>query len=72
MKRLPFGKDLVEDYLMPLANLPQIKPFIKLNAKVVAISKQGMDKMKNANRDEQSLSCISKKKVTPNVFKQKQ
>ncbi|MGE6489521.1 NAD(P)-binding domain-containing protein [Paenisporosarcina sp. NPDC076898] len=55
MKRLPFGKDLVEDYLIPLANLPQIKPFIKLNAKVVAISKQGLDKMKDANRDQQSF-----------------
>ena len=55
MKRLPFGKELVEDYLMPLADLPQIKPFIKLNAKVVAISKQGLDKMKNAKRDEQSF-----------------
>ena len=55
MKRLPFGKELVEDYLKPLANLPQINPFIKLNAKVVAISKQGLDKMKNANRDDQSF-----------------
>lgn len=55
MKRLPFGKELVEDYLKPLADLPQIKPFIKLNAKVVAISKHGLDKMKNANRDDQSF-----------------
>lgn len=55
MKRLPFGKDLVEDYLIPLANLPQIKPFIKFNAKVAAISKQGLDKMKDANRDHQSF-----------------
>jgi thioredoxin reductase len=55
MKRLPFGKELVEDYLMPLAELPQIKPFIQLNAKVVAVSKQGLDKMKDAKRDEQSF-----------------
>lgn len=55
MKRLPYGKDLVEDYLVPLANLPQIKPFIQFNTKVVAISKQGLDKMKNAKRDEQSF-----------------
>ena len=53
MKRLPFGKDLVEDYLIPLANLSQIQPFIQLNAKVTAISKQGLDKMKNAKRHEQ-------------------
>ncbi len=55
MKRLPFGKELVEDYLMPLANLPEINPYIKLNSKVVAISKQGLDKMKNAERGEQSF-----------------
>ncbi len=55
MKRLPFGKELVEDYLLPLAEGPQIKPFVKLNTKVVAISKQGLDKMKNANRDDQSF-----------------
>ena len=55
MKRLPFGKELVEDYLMPLANLAEINPYIKLNSKVVAISKQGLDKMKNAERGEQSF-----------------
>lgn len=52
MKRLPFGKDLVENYLIPLANLPQIQPFIRLNSKVSAISKQGLDKMKHADRVE--------------------
>ena len=55
LKRLPYGKDLVEDYLIPLANLPQIQPFIQLNSKVVAISKRGLDKMKNSQRDEQSF-----------------
>ena len=55
MKRLPFGKELVEDYLMQLANLAEINPYIKLNSKVVAISKQGLDKMKNAERGEQSF-----------------
>nr|WP_166669465.1 NAD(P)-binding domain-containing protein [Paenisporosarcina antarctica] len=55
MKRLPYGKNIVEDYLIPLANLPQIKPFIKLDSTVMAISKNGLDKMKNAKRDEQSF-----------------
>ncbi|MBE3102886.1 MAG: NAD(P)-binding domain-containing protein [Bacilli bacterium] len=52
MKSLPYGKELVEEYLIPLANLSQIKPYIHVNSKVVAISKQGLDKMKNAKRDE--------------------
>ena len=55
MKRLPFGKELVEEYLLPIAELPQIKPHIQLNAKVVAVSKLGLDKMKNTERDEQSF-----------------
>jgi thioredoxin reductase len=56
MTHLPFGKDIVDEYLLPLANLPTIKPFIHLNSKVVAISKKGLDKMKTANRD--SLSFV--------------
>lgn len=55
LARLPFGKDLVDEYLIPLANLPLIKPFIHLNTKVVAISKKGLDKMKTANRNTQSF-----------------
>nr|WP_237721517.1 NAD(P)-binding domain-containing protein [Paenisporosarcina sp. TG20] len=55
LEALPYGKDIARDYLIPLANLPQIKPFIKLNSKVIAIRKHGLDKMKNAKRDEQSF-----------------
>lgn len=55
LTHLPFGSDIVEEYLTPLANLPIIKPFIHLNAKVVAISKKGLDKMKSVNRNNQSF-----------------
>ncbi len=53
MTHLPLGNDIVEDYLIPLSNVPTIKPFLYLNTKVVAISKKGLDKMKTANRKTQ-------------------
>ncbi|SOC22487.1 pyridine nucleotide-disulphide oxidoreductase [Ureibacillus xyleni] len=49
---LPTGKEVVELYLEPLAKLPQIKEHLLLESKVVSISKKGLDKMKNAGRDD--------------------
>ncbi|MDI2585842.1 NAD(P)-binding domain-containing protein [Psychrobacillus sp. NEAU-3TGS] len=51
LDQLPLGKELVNEYLEPLSKLPEIKPFLSLNTKVVSISKKGLDKMKTANRD---------------------
>lgn len=48
---LPTGKELVENYLVPVAELPQIGPSIRLNTKVISISRKGLDKMKTANRE---------------------
>ncbi|MBP1999988.1 thioredoxin reductase [Paenibacillus shirakamiensis] len=50
---LPSGNEIVEQYLEPLAELPEIKPYIMLNSKVVAVSKLDTDKMKSANREQQ-------------------
>lgn len=47
---LPTGGDLREKYLLPLAQLPQVAPYIHLNARVMAISRSRADKMKTANR----------------------
>lgn len=48
----PTGRELVEDYLVPLANTPQIKPHLRLNTRVVAVSRQGIDKMKTPGREQ--------------------
>jgi thioredoxin reductase len=48
----PTGKDMVEKYLIPLANLPQIKSRIQLSTRVTSISKKGIDKMKTRGRDD--------------------
>ena len=50
-EELPTGKELTENYLMPLAHVPEIAPSIQTDAKVVAISRKGQDKMKTANRE---------------------
>ena len=51
-EQLPTGQELVEAYLGPLSNLPKIKEHIRLNAKVVGIARMGLDKLKDAERDD--------------------
>ena len=49
---LPTGNDLIDRYILPLASLPTIRPHLQLNARVVAISRRHIDKMKDAGREE--------------------
>lgn len=50
--QLPTGQEIREQYLQPLADIPEIKPFISFNTTVVGISKKNHDKMKSANRNQ--------------------
>lgn len=47
----PTGADLVSRYLQPLANLPVLSSRIRLNAEVIAVTRDGFDKMKTPGRD---------------------
>ena len=47
----PTGRELVADYLAPLAATPQLAPHIRLGARVVAVTRHGFDKMKTEGRD---------------------
>ena len=49
---LPTGRDLVERYMLPFAELPTVRDHIHLSAKVVAVSRRNIDKMKDAGRDD--------------------
>jgi thioredoxin reductase len=49
---LPTGAELVEQYLNPLSKLPVIKPYVHYNAKVIAVSRKGLSKVKTAGRDK--------------------
>lgn len=46
----PTGQAFVEQYLQPLAALPQLTPYLQTNTRVVSVSRQGRDKMKDAGR----------------------
>lgn len=47
----PTGCELVEQYLQPLADLPQIRPHVRLHSRVQSITRQGFDKMKTDGRE---------------------
>ncbi|MEM7342994.1 MAG: NAD(P)-binding domain-containing protein [Chloroflexota bacterium] len=48
---LPTGQEIVDQYLQPLANVPELKPHIQLNSRVRFVGRKGLDKMKTAGRD---------------------
>lgn len=48
---VPTGREIVESYLQPLASLPALAAHLRLGHRVVAVSRQRMDKVKTAGRD---------------------
>ncbi|NBI27569.1 NAD(P)-binding domain-containing protein [Chengkuizengella marina] len=49
---LPLGGEIVSKYLKPLSNLPEFKPHIHLNSKVISIGRKGLDKVKSSGREK--------------------
>lgn len=49
---LPTGAEIVERYLAPLASHDAVAPHILYNARVSAVTRQGLDKMSNAGREK--------------------
>jgi thioredoxin reductase len=49
---LPTGRDLVERYLVPFSQLPEVREYIHLNARVAAVSRRNIDKMKDNGRED--------------------
>ncbi|MEM7031408.1 MAG: NAD(P)-binding domain-containing protein [Chloroflexota bacterium] len=49
---LPTGGQLIEQYLRPLANTPELKPHIHFNARVTGVSRRRIDKLKDTGRDD--------------------
>lgn len=49
---LPTGGQMVERYMRPFAELPEVRNHIHLNARVVSISRKDTDKMKDAGRED--------------------
>ncbi len=49
---LPTGRELVERYLAPLAALPALAPHLRFATRVTAVTRQGLDKLKDAGRED--------------------
>ena len=49
---LPTGRDLVEHYLLPFSQLPEVREHLHLNARVMAVSRRNIDKMKDDGRED--------------------
>ncbi len=50
-KALPTGKELIENYLQPLSELPSIAPNIRFGHRVIAVNRKNLDKLKTRNRE---------------------
>ncbi|GAB7044757.1 MULTISPECIES: NAD(P)-binding domain-containing protein [Catenuloplanes] len=48
---LPTGGQLAADYLQPLADLPALKPHVRYGARVVAVTRLGMDRLRTEGRE---------------------
>jgi thioredoxin reductase len=48
----PTGREVVEQYLLPLAQVPQIQQALRLQTRVTAVSRVSMDKVKTPAREE--------------------
>lgn len=49
---LPYGAELIEQYLNPLAEVPAIQDALHLSSTVIAVSRVGMDKTHSRDRDD--------------------
>lgn len=49
---IPTGCDLVEHYMQPFSEIPAVRETIQVNARVIAVSRENIDKMKDAGRDD--------------------
>lgn len=57
----PTGAELYSLYLKPLAELPEIAAVTETDARVVAVSRTGHDKMKSAGRETAPFSLVIRK-----------
>jgi thioredoxin reductase len=54
----PTGDEIVERYLQPLAAVPGIAESLHLGARVVSVTRQGIDKLKDGGREDAPFQLI--------------
>jgi len=47
---LPTGAQIADDYLRPLADLPALRPHVRYGARVTAVTRLGLDRLRTAGR----------------------
>ena len=52
---LPYGGELIDQYLTPLAALPAISSRLQTGARVIAVTRAGMDKTHTRNRESHTV-----------------
>lgn len=55
---IPFGRDLVEEYLEPLAALPAMVERIRYGTRVERVTKHGLDKLKDSGREKAPFEVL--------------
>ncbi|MET0521412.1 MAG: NAD(P)-binding domain-containing protein [Jiangellaceae bacterium] len=50
--KLPTGAQLAADYLQPLADLPALKPHVRYGARVAAVTRLGLDRVRSTGREQ--------------------
>jgi len=48
--QMPYGRDLVSEYLLPLAATPELAPHIHYGVRVTDVSRRGMDRTRSVGR----------------------
>lgn len=57
--RDPTGRELIDEYLAPLAAHPAIAPHLRLASRVVSVTREGMDRVPSAGRAERPLEIVT-------------
>lgn len=60
----PTGDELVERYLEPLAQTPEIAPTLHLGARVVGVTRAGIDKLKDEGREDAQFELVVEEQGT--------
>src|SRR5690349_20745724 len=54
----PTGGEIAERYLEPLAATPEIAPALRLGARVVGVTRAGVDKLKDEGRENTAFELV--------------
>ncbi|RUY22869.1 flavoprotein [Mesorhizobium sp. M7A.F.Ca.US.001.04.1.1] len=58
LEAFPTANEIVDRYVAPLANLPELAPSVETNARVVAISRWGADKVLSKGRENRPFMLL--------------